>query len=249
MTDKRICGAKTRSGGKCQNSPMPNGKCRLHGGMSLGGVNSPAFKHGRHSKYLPKGLLEQYKTALADPDLLNLHDEIALIDARLAQVLAKIEAGGESAEAWERLQSEFAVMLETMQSIPALSEKLTGEKSENIAVLQFQPRKPKKLQLEKLDENKAGEKLLESLTTMGNMITGTIENRAAWEDVQGLVEQRRKLVESERKWYIENQQVITAERALLLIAAIADIIRQHVTDERIKRSIIENINRLAIIET
>src|ERR1035437_122809 len=31
---------------------MPNGRCRLHGGKSLGGIASPRFKHGRYSKHV-----------------------------------------------------------------------------------------------------------------------------------------------------------------------------------------------------
>ena len=32
----RLCGARTRAGRTCRRRPMPNGKCRLHGGASTG---------------------------------------------------------------------------------------------------------------------------------------------------------------------------------------------------------------------
>ena len=38
MRLKRLCGAKTRAGGKCRCKALPNGKCRLHGGLSVGPV-------------------------------------------------------------------------------------------------------------------------------------------------------------------------------------------------------------------
>jgi hypothetical protein len=44
------CGAKTRSGAACQNYPMANGRCRLHGGLSLKGEASPRYIHGKYSK-------------------------------------------------------------------------------------------------------------------------------------------------------------------------------------------------------
>jgi hypothetical protein len=44
------CNAKTRAGGLCQNAPMANGRCRMHGGKSLRGIASPRYKHGRYSK-------------------------------------------------------------------------------------------------------------------------------------------------------------------------------------------------------
>jgi hypothetical protein len=31
-----ICGARTRSGAPCRGLPMPNGRCRMHGGCSTG---------------------------------------------------------------------------------------------------------------------------------------------------------------------------------------------------------------------
>jgi hypothetical protein len=31
-----LCGARTRSGDPCRSPPMPNGRCRMHGGPSTG---------------------------------------------------------------------------------------------------------------------------------------------------------------------------------------------------------------------
>ncbi len=47
----RRCGARTRSGSRCRSPAMPNGRCRLHGGMSPGAPkgNKNAFKHGRYT--------------------------------------------------------------------------------------------------------------------------------------------------------------------------------------------------------
>jgi hypothetical protein len=45
------CGARTRTGNPCQSPAMPNGRCRLHGGLSPGAPkgNRNAFRHGRYS--------------------------------------------------------------------------------------------------------------------------------------------------------------------------------------------------------
>lgn len=45
-----LCGAKTRSGGKCQKYGMLNGRCRLHGGKSLAGKDHWNYKHGECTK-------------------------------------------------------------------------------------------------------------------------------------------------------------------------------------------------------
>lgn len=47
---RAFCGAKTRSGTPCKNWPMANGRCRLHGGMSLSGKQHGRYKHGLYTK-------------------------------------------------------------------------------------------------------------------------------------------------------------------------------------------------------
>ena len=47
----RRCGARTRRGSRCRSPAMPNGRCRLHGGMSPGAPkgNRNAYKHGLYT--------------------------------------------------------------------------------------------------------------------------------------------------------------------------------------------------------
>ena len=46
------CGAKTRRGTPCRAPAMPNGRCRMHGGLSPGAPrgNRNAWKHGQRSR-------------------------------------------------------------------------------------------------------------------------------------------------------------------------------------------------------
>jgi hypothetical protein len=84
------CGAKTRSGGRCQQPGSgAGGRCKFHGGASPTGIASPHFEHGRYSKYLPAGLSTHYTTARADRDLVGLRDELALVDARIASLFER----------------------------------------------------------------------------------------------------------------------------------------------------------------
>lgn len=54
---RAICGAKTRRGGPCKGQPMPNGRCRMHGGPSTGPrtpeglerLRKARTKHGSYS--------------------------------------------------------------------------------------------------------------------------------------------------------------------------------------------------------
>lgn len=77
---------------------MPNGRCKFHGGASLSGPAHPNWKGGRHSKYMPKNLLDRYQHAEQDPHLISLRAEVVLVDVRISQLLETIgEHGGTSA--------------------------------------------------------------------------------------------------------------------------------------------------------
>jgi hypothetical protein len=95
-SDVPLCSARcrTRGGEPCRNAAMPNGRCRMHGGKSPAGIASPSWKSGRFSRYMPKGLLAKYEEYLADDNLMEMHDHVALLDARNAELLQTIERGG-----------------------------------------------------------------------------------------------------------------------------------------------------------
>jgi hypothetical protein len=65
------CGAKNRRGTPCQCPAMPNGRCRLHGGLSTGPktpagierIRRAVTKHGRYSKQAREER-EQYRNLL-----------------------------------------------------------------------------------------------------------------------------------------------------------------------------------------
>jgi len=103
------CGARTRNGGLCQSRAMPNGRCRMHGGSTPSGIASPHYKTGRYAKHMPKRMLETYEQARTDPELLNLSDDLAMVEARISDVLARVDSG-EAGEAWEKLADAWNVL-------------------------------------------------------------------------------------------------------------------------------------------
>lgn len=85
------CGAKKRNGLPCQAPAMSNGRCRIHGGKSLGGADSPTFKTGLYSKYAPAKIKQKIADYLeADP--FDLTHELALSRALLADYLNRFDA-------------------------------------------------------------------------------------------------------------------------------------------------------------
>lgn len=92
--------------------------CRYHGGLTPAGKDSPNWKHGRYSKYLPANMLQRVKEAGNDPDLLSLREEITLIDARLMQLLERVEDGGGTTN-WQTLNRTWRALLNAQrQRVP-----------------------------------------------------------------------------------------------------------------------------------
>jgi hypothetical protein len=91
-------------------------------------------------------------------------------------------------------------------------------------------------------------KMALAVRKIGELIDQGIGDHQAWVDVFDVIEQRRKLVESERKRLVEMQQMITSERAMLLIAALVDVVRNHVTDRDILAAISADVGKLITID-
>ena len=70
------CGAKLRKShppSYCERSPMPNGRCHLHGGKSLKGPASATYQGKGFSKYFPsKKLGDIFARSFEDPELTRL---------------------------------------------------------------------------------------------------------------------------------------------------------------------------------
>lgn len=95
----KLCGAKTRSGGRCRKTAgwgtdhPGTGKCRLHGGAS-------PIKHGRYSsvkRELIRRLIEQHAD---DPDPLDVLPEIAAARALFQDFVERYDEWREAFLAW-----------------------------------------------------------------------------------------------------------------------------------------------------
>ena len=206
----KACGAKTRSGTPCKRQALPNGRCKLHGGLTPSGMALPQFRTGRYSKAIPARLLARYEQAQRDPDLLAVREEVALLDARLADLLSRVDTG-EAGTLWKQAR----------QALKAFhAARAAGE-------------------------TKA---MHEALVDLDQTIGRAVADYAAWDELGSVIEQRRKLVESERKRLIEMQQMISAEKAMTLVQALLESVRQNVSDRQQLAAIQSDFVRLTTFE-
>ncbi len=83
-----------------------------------------------------------------------------------------------------------------------------------------------------------------ALNSLSVCLQRGVDDYAAWDEVNKAIDQRRRLVESERKRLVEMKQTITAEQAMLLVTALLTTIHEHVKDRSTLAAIQQQFNRL-----
>jgi hypothetical protein len=182
-----------RSGAQCKNEAGPGREdCHIHGGKTPRGLALPQTTHGRYSKHLPTRMAARYQEAQADPELLVLRDEIALLDSRLSDVLSRVDSG-ESGATWAEVGKTWEAFL---------AQRASGDVP----------------------------KMREALEAHAAAIKQGRADYAAWAEIGQLLDRRARFVESERRRYVEMQQMVSVEQAMLFLGAVTDAIRRHVSD-------------------
>jgi hypothetical protein len=111
-----FCNAHNRDGSTCTNVVVKGmAKCRMHGGKSLAGMANGNYRSGRYSKHLPVQMAQRAEEARTNPRLLSLSDDIAVLEARLAERFRALEQDG-SATVWPDLQATWRALHEALKS-------------------------------------------------------------------------------------------------------------------------------------
>lgn len=135
-----------------------------------------------------------------------MREEIALLDSRLADLLARVDSGKPGA-LWTDIEKAWRVY-----------------RSSN-------------------DPVKASEAAL----TINSIIDDGVSDYMAWTEISNVIEQRRKIAESERKRLVDMQQQLTAEQAMLLVGALLDSVKTNVKDRDALTAIQADFIRLTSI--
>ena len=87
-----------------------------------------------------------------------------------------------------------------------------------------------------------------ALREMERLVDLGIADYRAWAELLGAIESRRRLAETERRRLEAMQQMITTERAMLLVAALVDAVRRHVDDRRVLDAIGREVEKIVVVE-
>lgn len=188
---------------------MPNGRCRIHGGKTPSGAAVKHFRTGRYARSVPVRLAADYDTARSDADLLALRDEIALLDARLNDLLTGV-SNGEAGELWKRLKDALREYDDAARSSAKDAE---GRKSEAFGNIRW-------------------------------LVNEGYQEWMSWMEIRHTLEDRRRLVDSERARLKDMQQMISSESAMTLISAIVGAVQTHVRDRAALAAIANDVRRI-----
>jgi len=88
--------------------------------------------------------------------------------------------------------------------------------------------------------------LITAMEEIEAVITPNYRAAVAEDKVTGYIDQLGRIADKERRLLIDRQQVITVERMMLMITAIAAIVKQHVDDRNTLRDIQADIQGLLV---
>lgn len=206
--DYRQCTATSkRSGERCKGRAVNGSEvCYMHGGKTPKGAASPHFKTGKYSTALPQRMLAAYEAASSDPELLDLKQSVALIDARLLDLLSRVDSG-ESGVLWS----------ETIKAFRVLRKAYRG--GDHIEVMK-------------------------AFAAMDVVIESVMQDYAAWSEIQRLLDDRRKHVETQANIELKGERAVSANELMTFMGAVLNLIQSTVSDKQERMKIADGMEQL-----
>src|SRR5262249_17541273 len=140
----------------------------------------------------PADLDKLYVDAVSNPDLIDMSDNIALLEAKIQQTLMTATAG-EPVPKWSDLREAFSFI------VPALLDNNVDKKNA-------------------------------AIESMFKLFDAGIKWDTTWATIMPIMEQLRKLTETEVKRKKELHQMIPVERVIVLMGELGRIVKRNVTN-------------------
>jgi hypothetical protein len=184
--------------------------CKYHGGASLAGVSSPSFKTGRHSKYMPKPLMERHEARLADIQAVKrLDEEIVMLDTRISDLCERLSTG-ERGTVWDDMQSSVG---DFQEAFDAWRTSQQGEREAKAAAL------------------------FGALESIKAIAAKGKETEQAWRDLDAAIHSKAKITAIEAKRMADMGEIATRDEVKLMVLRIVNVVKDHVTDPQTLRLI------------
>jgi hypothetical protein len=228
------CSCQSFKGEPCPHSGnllYPNGRCRFHGGLSLGGVAHPNYQGKARSRYLagrmPARMVADFHAFAEDPSRLSLQAEASLVRAMLKDV-------------WERLADNALVARALIQAVGAVvnAKKAVTRARRNARV------DPATHQMDEASSRRLAEAMNAQDVALDRLAAAAepaVAEAAARDEVLRITDRVEKLVRSENQRVVELHgmvsldAVLTRERQLMTV--LMDAITKHERDQEILRLI------------
>jgi hypothetical protein len=124
-----LCGGKTRAGTDCKRPAgwgtdhVGEGKCKLHAGSSLRGVDHPNYKTGRYIGFLPDNIKAKV-AQVSDDNPLDILPELEIQRGLFAEYISRFQEG------IPLKQGDIAQIIEWATEITRTVERITKMKNE-----------------------------------------------------------------------------------------------------------------------
>lgn len=214
-----------------QNMPKP---------IAIEGQNNQ--EDATYLPYLPDHLKQRYVDGLHDAELTHLRRQIALSDVRIKLLLEALD---------RQVLTEKAMVANLLDEFPDLEPDLARQLAKYL--LTFLPegfidsrtfRSLERL-MERYNVAIADGRLIQAYEALGQLDSAIRHGRRdgdVWKEIEEVMDSRRKLVEAEQRRVQATQESLTVERAVKMIGAVIESLREavirHVPDRNLQSSIL-----------
>lgn len=217
----RLCNGHRRDGRLCTKKVMDGRtKCKMHGGATPRGPASPHWRTGRYTTALPGRYRKAFSRAIYSPDLLGMRGQIALLDARVDELLGMLTRS-ESGALWSRLADA------RLEALSARAEAVAATKAGDAAkAAQAQAR-----------ANAA-------LARVFDLIERGGRDREVWSDLVDTLEQQRKMQTSEVRRRESERAYVAVDTFLGTMGEIVKILREEIPDKRVLQIVSQRVSAM-----
>lgn len=206
---------------RCKSWPIKGREaCMFHGGKALMGIDHPTYKGSGLSKHLPTRLLDTFFEAMENPDILNGTEDIATLQARIRELLARQRDNLPPAEIWGQLGNLFKKYRQ--QEHTAATGQTAGQRKN------------------------AMQKMMDTLNEIEAIIIKGYFERETWQEITGLTEQIRKLRETERRRLKDAEQMITPAQFNTLLVQFIQTVKLNVRNPEDRRTVLNTLQAMRV---